>query len=120
MEPAWIALIVAIVSPLVTALINNHHESKMKKIDIIFNKKLLAFSKMTDAYGDLDRYHNGLESLWKFISCAYSAALFASPDDSDKIYQIINLVKDAENRTPETDMLFQECIKSLAINRHKI
>lgn len=37
---AWIALAVAIISPIITAIINNFHESKMKRIEIIKNRGL--------------------------------------------------------------------------------
>lgn len=37
---AWIALVVAIVSPVITAIISNHHQAKMKHLEIIEKRGL--------------------------------------------------------------------------------
>ncbi|WP_312636349.1 hypothetical protein [Oscillibacter sp.] len=42
---AWIALVVAIISPIVTSIINNRHLSKIKKMEIIQQRGLAVIEE---------------------------------------------------------------------------
>lgn len=45
---AWIALAVAIISPILTALINNIHEHKMKKLEFALSREVDVISEYLD------------------------------------------------------------------------
>lgn len=45
---AWIALAVAIISPILTAIINNVHERKMKKLEFALSREVDMVSKYLD------------------------------------------------------------------------
>lgn len=50
-----IAAIAAIISPIIVALVNNHHQYKIKTIDLFFNAKLTAYQnllKVTSSFSD--------------------------------------------------------------------
>lgn len=73
---AWIALIVAIISPILTAIINNHHQTKMKKIEMSTASKLKIIEDYLSSTGQVI-YHNGesdTESYSISIGRIYSAA----------------------------------------------
>ena len=50
---AWIALAVAVLSPLLTALINNHHNRKMKMLEIFHARRFEAISAYLVAAGNV-------------------------------------------------------------------
>ena len=45
---AWIALAVAIISPILTAIINNVHERKMKKLEFALSREVDMISEYLD------------------------------------------------------------------------
>ena len=55
---AQIALIVAIISPILTAIINNRHQTKMKKIEMSIASKLKIIEDYLSSAGQII-YHNG-------------------------------------------------------------
>jgi len=74
---AWIALIVAIISPILTAIINNHHQTKMKKIEISIASKLKIIEDYLSSAGQII-YHNG-EASTESYSIAIGRIYSASP-----------------------------------------
>ena len=74
---AWIALIVAIISPILTAIINNRHQTKMKKIEMSIASKLKIIEDYLSSAGQII-YHNGEASTESYsiaIGRIYSASL---------------------------------------------
>ena len=72
---AWIALIVAIISPILTAIINNRHQTKMKKIEMSIASKLKIIEDYLSSAGQII-YHNGEASTESYsiaIGRIYSA-----------------------------------------------
>ena len=74
---AWIALIVAIISPILTAIINNHHQTKMKKIEMSIASKLKIIEDYLSSAGQII-YHNG-EASTESYSIAIDRIYSASP-----------------------------------------
>lgn len=74
---AWIALIVAIISPILTAIINNHHQTKMKKIEMSIASKLKIIEDYLSSAGQII-YHNG-EASTESYSIAIGRIHSASP-----------------------------------------
>ena len=74
---AWIALIVAIISPILTAIINNHHQTKMKKIETSIASKLKIIEDYLSSAGQII-YHNG-EASTESYSIAIGRIYSASP-----------------------------------------
>ena len=74
---AWIALIVAIISPILTAIINNHHQTKMKKIEMSKASKLKIIEDYLSSAGQII-YHNG-EASTESYSIAIGRIYSASP-----------------------------------------
>lgn len=74
---AWIALIVAIISPILTAIINNHHQTKMKKIEMSIASKLKIIEDYLSRTGQVI-YHNG-EASTESYSIAIGRIYSASP-----------------------------------------
>lgn len=54
---AWIALIVAIISPILTAIINNYHQTKMKKIEMSIASKLKIIEDYLSCTGQVIHHH---------------------------------------------------------------
>lgn len=74
---AWIALIVAIISPILTAIINNHRQTKMKKIEMSIASKLKIIEDYLSSAGQII-YHNG-EASTESYSIAIGRIYSASP-----------------------------------------
>ena len=74
---AWIALIVAIISPILTAIINNRHQTKMKKIEMSIASKLKIIEDYLSSAGQII-YHNG-EASTESCSIAIGRIYSASP-----------------------------------------
>lgn len=74
---AWIALIVAIISPILTAIINNHHQTKMKKIEMSIASKLKIIEDYLSSAVQII-YHNG-EASTESYSIAIGRIYSASP-----------------------------------------
>ena len=74
---AWIALIVAIISPILTAIINNRHQPKMKKIEMSIASKLKIIEDYLSSAGQII-YHNG-EASTESYSIAIGRIYSASP-----------------------------------------
>ena len=74
---AWIALIVAIISPILTAIINNRHQTKMKKIEMSIASKLKIIEDYLSSAGQII-YHNG-EASTESYSIAIGRIYSASP-----------------------------------------
>lgn len=74
---AWIALIVAIISPILTAIINNHHQTKMKKIEMSIASKPKIIEDYLSSAGQII-YHNG-EASTESYSIAIGRIYSASP-----------------------------------------
>ncbi len=74
---AWIALIVAIISPILTAIINNRHQTKMKKIEMSIASKLKIIENYLSSAGQII-YHNG-EASTESYSIAIGRIYSASP-----------------------------------------
>ena len=74
---AWIALIVAIISPILTAIINNHHQTKMKKIETSIASKRKIIEDYLSSAGQII-YHNG-EASTESYSIAIGRIYSASP-----------------------------------------
>lgn len=74
---AQIALIVAIISPILTAIINNRHQTKMKKIEMSIASKLKIIEDYLSSAGQII-YHNG-EANTESYSIAIGRIYSASP-----------------------------------------
>lgn len=72
-----IALIVAIISPILTAIINNHHQTKMKKIEMSIASKLKIIEDYLSSAVQII-YHNG-EASTESYSIAIGRIYSASP-----------------------------------------
>ena len=74
---AWIALIFAIISPILTAIINNHHQTKMKKIEMSIASNLKIIEDYLSSAVQII-YHNG-EASTESYSIAIGRIYSASP-----------------------------------------
>lgn len=59
MDAGIYAAIAAIVAPVVTALINNRHQYKMRKIEMVQEEKIKAIQEYAEACGNYMALNNG-------------------------------------------------------------
>lgn len=76
---AWIALIVAIISPILTAIINNHHQTKMKKIEMSTASKLKIIEDYLSSTGQVIYHHDNPDI--EAYSTTVGKIFSASPQD---------------------------------------
>lgn len=89
---AWIALAVAIISPIITTIITNMHQSKMKRLEILNNR--------------------GLEIIERYLSVTTRQInIFGLSDEYDKYYSLIFLYvpNDLYKAIEELDKLIRDC-----------
>lgn len=87
---AWIALAVSILSPMLTSIINNHHQVKMKRIEIFVTSKMKIIEEYLSSAGHVIYYRaqDGSESYSTAIGKIYSAApksLWGKISDLDEL-----------------------------------
>ena len=114
---AWIALIVAIISPILTAIINNHHQTKMKKIEMSIASKLKIIEDYLSSAGQII-YHNG-EASTESYSIAIGRIYSASPRF---LWEKISLLDEMiySRNWEDTHTQFLEISQALASHQPKI
>lgn len=114
---AWIALIVAIISPILTAIINNHHQTKMKKIEMSIASKLKIIEDYLSSAGQII-YHNG-EASTESYSIAIGRIYSASPRSLwEKISVLDEMIYSGNWEDAHTQ--FWEISQALASHQPKI
>lgn len=114
---AWIALIVAIISPILTAIINNHHQTKMKKIEMSIASKLKIIEDYLSSAGQII-YHNG-EASTESYSIAIGRIYSASPRSLwEKISVLDEMIYSGNWEDAHTQFL--EISQALASHQPKI
>ncbi len=114
---AWIALIVAIISPILTAIINNHHQTKMKKIEMSIASKLKIIEDYLSSAGQII-YHNG-EASTESYSIAIGRIYSASPRSLwEKISLLDEMIYSSNWEDAHTQFL--EISQALASHQPKI
>lgn len=114
---AWIALIVAIISPILTAIINNHHQTKMKKIEMSIASKLKIIEDYLSSAGQII-YHNG-EASTESYSIAIGRIYSASPRS---LWEKISLLDEMiySRNWEDAHSKFLEISQTLASHQPKI
>ncbi len=114
---AWIALIVAIISPILTAIINNHHQTKMKKIEMSIASKLKIIEDYLSSAGQII-YHNG-EASTESYSIAIGRIYSASPRS---LWEKISLLDEMiySRNWEDAHTQFLEISQALASHQPKI
>lgn len=114
---AWIALIVAIISPILTAIINNRHQTKMKKIEMSIASKLKIIEDYLSSAGQII-YHNG-EASTESYSIAIGRIYSASPRSLwEKISLLDEMIYSSNWEDAHTQFL--EISQALASHQPKI
>lgn len=114
---AWIALIVAIISPILTAIINNRHQTKMKKIEMSIASKLKIIEDYLSSAGQII-YHNG-EASTESYSIAIGRIYSASPRSLwEKISVLDEMIYSGNWEDAHTQFL--EISQALASHQPKI
>lgn len=101
---AWIALVVAIIAPVLTTIINNRHQEKMKEHELFEARKLDAIENYL-RYAGKASYQIGVPEEFAFYKA--TIYLYASPAIHDKISKLNKLIEDT-NFSDETAQLLSE------------
>lgn len=106
---AWVALVVAIVSPIATAVINNRHQIKMKKLELFQQRKIETIESYLRAASNAS-YTIGVPD--DFAECGALVLLYAPQDLHEKIIQL-NKALEGTGFNSETSSLLYDVAAAL-------
>ncbi|GEM_PF-2387199 len=104
---AWIALLVAIVSPIVTAIINNHHQIKLKKMELYDQRKIEVIVSYLQAATEAS-YMDGVPD--NFAKYSALVLVYAPKELHQKIIQLNNALKGRGFNPEVSDLLYEVAI----------
>ena len=91
MITAIIAIVAALASPIVTTFLNNRHQNKMKRLELIYQQQIKQYTDKRETCESFIQFtcdyiaHRGSTYRAKFDSSRYRIMLYLSPDLSNKI-----------------------------------
>lgn len=105
-----IAAVAAILAPLLTAIINNRHSLRFKKIEIFYDHKFAIYKNFFEAYGKLQNYVTQKDNN-DFYASLYEVCLICEPETRKRLFVLKNCFLNSKSSvaTPETDKIFEEC-----------
>lgn len=114
-----IIALVALISPIAVAIINNLYHEKLRKMELQYDLEVkqmdLYYSEKKQAFYDLlkiagaYRIDPGRTNLGKLQSAAYSAILFCNWENKDKIQSFVKLANDVFNQSFPSDERIKYC-----------
>lgn len=117
--PAWITIIVAIVVPVITSVFTMRHERKMKKIDIVYNKKMEAIDLMCSTFHkavDSDTH----EDILVFSNAIYQVSIFFDKTITRELFDLLNMLETSvKGDRFHVIKKFRECMLLLGAEIHK-
>lgn len=114
-----IIALIALISPVAVAIINNrhqvklrkmelHHDLEVKQMDLYYSEKKQAFYDLLKIAG-VYRTSPDQTNLGKLQSAAYSAILFCNWENKDKIQSFVKLANDVFNQSFPSDERIKYC-----------
>lgn len=108
-----IAAVAAILAPLLTAIINNRHELKIKKLETFYNHKFSIYKNFFEAYGAVQNFVTHKDN-HDFYATLYEVCLICEPKTRLKLFQLKKcFLSDKGTATDKTDKIFEECCELL-------
>lgn len=92
-----IIAVIALISPIITTLINNHHQTKLKKIDMYEEAKRKALSEFIDCAYDYLLNLNYVEQNIKYYSSLNKLFIYFSDIELTTFIPFENACKSNEN-----------------------
>lgn len=129
----YICMVAIAFIPIFTQWIEKRYDYKIKKLDLVFNKKMPVYLAFANSYGKLYK-HVGKSYKQDFVMAAWSASLLSDSESQSKILQLLKcyegsdeiLNNDSTNisndvTSEKTDAIFAECMKLLHddLSNHK-
>ena len=111
--PAWITIIVAIATPAITSAITMRHNRKMKKIEIVYDRKIAAINNMCLHFKHaIDSSFR--EPLWEFFSAVYQVIAFFGPEIASELFDMLDVIDSEEIGEREKTLQFRKCLELLS------
>lgn len=122
---AWIALVISItgtvVGPIVTSVLNNHHQLKMKKLELeesLLSKRIDIMKQCISGIGLVLAYPNS-SNLTEFGKSFHNVYMYIPPDkwyDLDCFYNYVisGEIDIAKERCPEVIKMLTETLTALS------
>lgn len=108
-----ITVLVALISPLLVALINNYHQRKIKYIDVFYQQKFTLYKEFSEAYALLQQ-GGSLNSAAHFNVVAHEVMLLCNSEIRKSLYNLSDLILKNHNKAnAESDKLFDFCCNLL-------
>ena len=120
---ALIVTLCAIVSPILTAIVNNHHQMKMKKMDIDQKKyddtvlyKRTIFENYLKAAGECFHWPDD-STLKKYGDTYFVALMYATGDLKDEMITVDTYIRKSDIRNAANDLEFTAKLINDFLNR---
>lgn len=81
----------AIISPLVTALINNSHQMRLKKLEMFYDRKYNSYHAFFVAYSEYKSLHNNA-AFYSLSKAIGEAMLISSNKTADALQELLNFI----------------------------
>ena len=108
-----IAAVAAILAPLLTAIINNRHSLRMKKLNIFYDHKFSIYKNFFEAYGKVQNYVTAKDNN-EFYSALYEVCLICNFETRKRLFELKNCFLISGGYANEkTDKIFEECCEML-------
>ena len=115
---ALLAAMTAIIAPIVTTFLNNRHNLRIKRIELIYENKLKSYSEFAHHCGQI-YYDDVMDKYHAFLSSAYKASVLCDAPTRINIHKLIDILNkgkqdksDYEHQTSINNQ-YQICISAL-------
>ena len=107
MDSGMYAAIAAIIAPVLTALINNHHHYRMRKLELVQSEKIKAIQEYTEACSNCIQHPKGFEK--SEYAKSYGKIFLYADKRYWKDIVAINQAIERENYTLASEKLASVC-----------
>ena len=108
-----LALVISVLTPFITTWLNNRHQLKMKKIEVLYQQKLSAFQSLCSFFQEGIQDKN-LTAYAQFCSACYAIKLLYSDEELNKNIDYLVSLSISSKVSNERSRVFNECLKILS------
>lgn len=109
---AIIAIVAAIFSPIITSSIQRKGNLEIKRLELVYDKKIQAYKEFSTTYGLLFR-ETTLVPYQNFCAAAQHAKLYADIKFGQDVDYLIRRIEDDLGITFEVEELYNNCLNLL-------
>lgn len=106
-----IAAVAAIIAPLLTTIIQSIRDYRLKKLELVYSKKLQAIKDFTDAYDAMGKEKNHLVAAPAMSNASLLATLCKNEDAKDALIDLSEALNNDPGKSEENNKLYIRCVK---------